>query len=147
MNVGIYIQVPFCQTKCTYCNFYTGVVAREKYAPYADAVRREIVELATGGEISSLRDAVVDTVYFGGGTPSLLEPSALAGILDALRRNLGLAGSAGQDPDSARQVTSAALPEITLEGVDFQGPKSKRCRRKERLPLNEENKRHEQKRR
>jgi len=91
MNVGIYIQVPFCQTKCTYCNFHTGVVAREKYAPYAAAVRREIVELVARDEISSLRDATVDTVYFGGGTPSLLEPSALAGILGALRRNWGLA--------------------------------------------------------
>jgi oxygen-independent coproporphyrinogen-3 oxidase len=115
MNVGIYIQVPFCQTKCTYCNFHTGVVAREKYAPYAAAVRREIVELVARDEISSLRDATVDTVYFGGGTPSLLEPSALAGILGALRRNWGLAGSAGQDPEFAREVTSAALPEITLE--------------------------------
>jgi len=45
MNLGVYIQVPFCQTKCTYCNFHTGVVAREKYAPYADAVRREIANL------------------------------------------------------------------------------------------------------
>ncbi len=87
MNLGVYIQVPFCQTKCTYCNFHTGVVAREKYGPYADAVRREIAELTAGGEISSLHGATVDTVYFGGGTPSLLEPSALAGILDALRRD------------------------------------------------------------
>ena len=44
MNLGVYIQVPFCQTKCTYCNFHTGVVAREKYAPYAAAVRREIAK-------------------------------------------------------------------------------------------------------
>jgi oxygen-independent coproporphyrinogen III oxidase len=116
MNVGIYIQVPFCQTKCTYCNFHTGVVAREKYAPYADAVRREIVELAASGEISSLRDATVDTVYFGGGTPSLLEPSALAGILDALRGNVGLAESVARDTEYAPEVTASAVaPEITLE--------------------------------
>ncbi len=116
MNLGVYIQVPFCQTKCTYCNFHTGVVAREKYGPYADAVRREIAELAAGAEISSLRDAIVDTVYFGGGTPSLLEPSALAGILDALapaisgslNRCAGLCRHARSDP-------SAAAPEITLE--------------------------------
>jgi oxygen-independent coproporphyrinogen III oxidase len=116
MNLGLYIQVPFCQTKCTYCNFHTGVVAREKYAPYADAVRREIAELAAGGEISSLRDAQVDTVYFGGGTPSLLEPSALAGILDALRRNLAFADSAEGDSVAARPLNAvAAPPEITLE--------------------------------
>jgi oxygen-independent coproporphyrinogen-3 oxidase len=115
MNLGIYIQVPFCQTKCTYCNFNTGVVAREKYGPYADAVRREITRLAAAAEISSLRDAQVDTVYVGGGTPSLLDPSALAGILDTLRRNLAFADSAALPVDIAHEVTSAARAEITLE--------------------------------
>src|SRR5580658_1300265 len=116
MNLGLYIQVPFCQTKCTYCNFHTGVVTREKYTPYADAVRREIAALAAGGEISGLRDAHVDTVYFGGGTPSLLEPSALAGILDALRRNLVFADSATGDSVAMGPLNPvAAPPEITLE--------------------------------
>jgi oxygen-independent coproporphyrinogen III oxidase len=111
MNLGVYIQVPFCQTKCTYCNFHTGVVAREKYAPYAAAVRREIGGLAASGEIFSLRGAVVDTVYFGGGTPSLLEPSALAGILDALRGNFQFAETA-----APAEVTLEADPEtITPE--------------------------------
>src|SRR5580692_5135938 len=76
-KLGAYIQVPFCQTKCTYCNFHTGVVSRDRYGPYADAVCREIVETARvdgtlGGAIRA-----IDTVYFGGGTPSLLEPAAL----------------------------------------------------------------------
>jgi oxygen-independent coproporphyrinogen III oxidase len=115
MNLGVYIQVPFCQTKCTYCNFHTGVVAREKYGPYAEAVRREIAELAASGEISILRDAAVDTVYFGGGTPSLLEPAALAGILDALRRNFGFARPVQRDSNTAHEVTHAVPPEITLE--------------------------------
>ena len=44
MNLGIYIQVPFCQTKCTYCNFHTGVASPTAYAPYARAVEREIRE-------------------------------------------------------------------------------------------------------
>ena len=44
MTLGIYIQVPFCQTKCTYCNFQTGVVSRDRYQPYVDAVCREIAE-------------------------------------------------------------------------------------------------------
>jgi oxygen-independent coproporphyrinogen-3 oxidase len=82
MTLGIYIQVPFCQTKCTYCNFHTGVVSRDRYQPYANAVSREILESATP---RSDRARIVDTVYFGGGTPSLLDPSALAKILDPLR--------------------------------------------------------------
>jgi oxygen-independent coproporphyrinogen-3 oxidase len=105
MNLGVYIQVPFCQIKCTYCNFHTGVVAREKYGPYVDAVRREIAELAAGGDLFALRDASVDTVYFGGGTPSLLEPTALADILAALHRNFGC----------AKVVESAGSLEVTLE--------------------------------
>ena len=115
MSLGIYIQVPFCQTKCTYCNFHTGVVAREKYGPYAGAVRREIAELAAGTEISSLRDAHLDTVYFGGGTPSLLEPSALAGILQSLRQNFVFADSALLPSDLTHELTSTARAEITLE--------------------------------
>jgi len=81
MSFGAYIQVPFCQTKCTYCNFHTGVVSRDRYEPYADAVCREIRESADPAEAPA-----VDTVYVGGGTPSLLDPAALARILDTLRR-------------------------------------------------------------
>src|ERR1700722_12875182 len=83
MKIGTYIQVPFCQTKCTYCNFHTGVVSRDRYTPYANAVRREI-ESWLASESDSLRNLPVDTVYFGGGTPSLLDSSALGNILDAL---------------------------------------------------------------
>src|SRR6185437_140529 len=91
-TLGIYVQVPFCQTKCTYCNFHTGVVARSLYRPYVDAVCREIAESR------ALRDVTVDTVYLGGGTPSLLEPADLARVMDAMRRNY-----------------SCALEEVTLE--------------------------------
>lgn len=79
MSLGIYIQVPFCQTKCTYCNFHTGVVSRDRFQPYADAVCREI------SETSRADTAIVDTIYFGGGTPSLLEPAALAKIVESIR--------------------------------------------------------------
>jgi putative oxygen-independent coproporphyrinogen III oxidase len=80
MTLGVYIQVPFCQTRCTYCNFHTGVVSRDRYAPYANAICREI-------EASNVSAGLMlDTVYFGGGTPSLLDPELLARILDALRQ-------------------------------------------------------------
>src|SRR5712692_4917081 len=88
MNVGIYIQVPFCQTKCTYCNFHTGVFAQSLYDPYASAVCRELAEHAAfcGDADAALEpNFTVDTVYMGGGTPSLLAPATLAHILDAVR--------------------------------------------------------------
>jgi oxygen-independent coproporphyrinogen-3 oxidase len=88
MRLGMYVQVPFCQTKCTYCNFHTGVFSRDLYTPYVDAVCREIAEyprLLRESGIAVIPNAVVDTVYFGGGTPSLLDPTGLARILDAVR--------------------------------------------------------------
>jgi oxygen-independent coproporphyrinogen-3 oxidase len=92
-NLGIYIQVPFCQTKCTYCNFHTGVVSPGRFAPYAAAVCREIANHrqlleSTGIAIPPLPGSQkhsVDTVYIGGGTPSLLEPSLLVSMLQALQ--------------------------------------------------------------
>jgi oxygen-independent coproporphyrinogen-3 oxidase len=101
MTLGIYIQVPFCQTKCTYCNFHTGVVSRDRYLPYAEAICREI------GESVSANPENVDTVYFGGGTPSLLDPALLRKILDTLSSCYS---------SSAREVTLEADPEtITPE--------------------------------
>jgi oxygen-independent coproporphyrinogen-3 oxidase len=79
MTLGLYIQVPFCQTKCTYCNFHTGVVSRDRYQPYVNAVCREIAG------VGEPRQPSADTVYFGGGTPSLLDPAALAKIINTLR--------------------------------------------------------------
>jgi oxygen-independent coproporphyrinogen-3 oxidase len=90
-KLGIYVQVPFCQTKCTYCNFHTGVVSSGRFAPYVDAACREIREYRelyriAGVELpGEFEKAIVDTVYFGGGTPSLLEPELLRQMIDAIR--------------------------------------------------------------
>jgi len=101
MTLGIYIQVPFCQTKCTYCNFHTGVVTRDRYLPYAEAICREIAESGSSYQ------RTVDTVYFGGGTPSLLAPALLRKVLDTL-----FSYFAGR----SREVTLEADPEtITNE--------------------------------
>jgi oxygen-independent coproporphyrinogen III oxidase len=104
MSLGIYIQVPFCRTKCTYCNFHTGVVSPQRFAPYVSAVETEIREHrqrlgAADIELTaSFDNPTVDTVYFGGGTPSLLDPAHLSGILEAIRGTF-----------------STALTEVTLE--------------------------------
>ena len=87
-RLGVYVQVPFCQTKCTYCNFHTGVFSKDLYEPYVRGVCREISEhfrLLEENGIAQVPDAVVDTLYVGGGTPSLLEPRSLGQILDAIR--------------------------------------------------------------
>jgi len=108
MSLGIYIQVPFCQTKCTYCNFHTGIVSSERFATYAMAVQTEIREhgarLRNAGVAlpASLDSEMVDTVYFGGGTPSLLDPAHLLGMLEAIRETFH---------SELREVTLEADPE------------------------------------
>jgi len=90
-TLGIYVQVPFCQTKCTYCNFHTGVVSSSRFAPYIQAVQHEIRAHSAGYEAAGiaapreLRCASADTVYIGGGTPSLLDPALLGDLLGTLR--------------------------------------------------------------
>jgi len=58
MKLGIYIQVPFCQTKCTYCNFHTGVVAKSLYEPYVGAVCRELRDHAPLYQAAGVRGVV-----------------------------------------------------------------------------------------
>jgi oxygen-independent coproporphyrinogen-3 oxidase len=117
MNLGVYIQVPFCRTKCTYCNFPTGVFARGLYRPYVAAVAREIRDfpelagaagLAAWGRLDT-DGAVADTVYLGGGTPSLFDADLLASLLGALDEAFSCA---------LEETTLEADPEtITLENA------------------------------
>ncbi len=137
--LGIYIQVPFCQTKCTYCNFHTGVASPAAYAPYARAVEREIrdwrpLHAAAGLESAAHFDRIeqpitgvverqkrvrnhaafgdkrVDTIYLGGGTPSLFDPADLARILAAVHAQFPAA-----DPIASSSGARAASTEVTLE--------------------------------
>ena len=137
MSLGIYIQVPFCQTKCTYCNFHTGVVAKSLYDPYMDVVCREIrnhaklYEAARLGSVVEAQHAVpkvtVDTVYIGGGTPSLLDPAALARILDAVRATFHCeleevtleADPETVTPDKAATWRSAGINRISFGAQSF----------------------------
>ena len=121
-KLGIYIQVPFCQTKCTYCNFHTGVVSADRFAPYIAAVQCEIashVALLRAASISwsarfdwqSLTDLPlppepVDTLYIGGGTPSLLDPALLGELFRSIRQSFSC---------SWQEVTLEADPETIEE--------------------------------
>ena len=88
---GIYVQVPFCGTKCAYCNFPTGVVASRHFAPYTQAVCKEITDYRALYEAAGLclpaplSESIADTAYIGGGTPSLLDARHVQKILEAIR--------------------------------------------------------------
>src|SRR5882672_5698793 len=80
-SAGIYIHIPFCRSRCSYCDFATGM--------YSAAMAERYV-LSLVNEIESWREveppAKVDTIYFGGGTPSLLSPAQLETLLNSVRK-------------------------------------------------------------
>jgi oxygen-independent coproporphyrinogen-3 oxidase len=128
MSLGIYIQVPFCQTKCTYCNFHTGVVSSARFAPYAEAVQTEIrehrIRLAAAGVVlpSEIESEKVDTVYFGGGTPSLLDPAHLRAMLDAIRETFSAdcqEVTLEADPETIEQEKAAAWAAAGINRISF----------------------------
>lgn len=84
-HAGIYLHVPFCRSRCSYCDFATGLYESNAASRYVEALVAEIAKWReVGGEL------VVDTVYFGGGTPSLLTPDQLEKILNAIRSRFKL---------------------------------------------------------
>ncbi|XVV05437.1 radical SAM family heme chaperone HemW [Actinosynnema sp. CA-248983] len=102
---GLYVHVPFCATRCGYCDFntYTAGELGTSASPesWLEGLRREL-DLAAGVLGGP---PPVDTVFVGGGTPSLLGASGLASVLDAVRSSFGLAGDA--------EVTTESNPEST----------------------------------
>jgi oxygen-independent coproporphyrinogen-3 oxidase len=128
VSLGLYIQVPFCQTRCTYCNFHTGVVSQGRFAPYADAVCREIRERhsryqAAGVELQAeLASATVDTVYIGGGTPSLLAPGTLDAMIGAIRESFACAFrevTLEADPETVTAEKAVAWAESGINRISF----------------------------
>jgi oxygen-independent coproporphyrinogen-3 oxidase len=88
--LGLYVHVPFCSAICNYCNFNRGLFDEALKTRYVDALVREIAgaggagKAAEAGEAGEARGAArADTIYFGGGTPSLLEPCDIARIVRA----------------------------------------------------------------
>jgi len=98
--IGLYLHVPFCSAICHYCNFNRGLLDEALKIRYVEAIEREIREAEDG------RPA--DTIYFGGGTPSLLAPGEIARLVGACRASYALS------PDA--EVTLEANPETVDPG-------------------------------
>ena len=88
MPLGIYISVPFCRSKCTYCNFASGVFSATQMGQYVD---RLIADVGAIRVLAAKRGAdipePVDSIYLGGGTPSLLPPDELKKLFLTLRQD------------------------------------------------------------
>ena len=91
-SLGFYIHVPFCAQRCGYCSFNTARLEDAAMGRYLDALQRELDLL---GALAWAPDIRVTTVFFGGGTPSLLAPAELAAILERPGRRFGVARGAG----------------------------------------------------
>jgi oxygen-independent coproporphyrinogen-3 oxidase len=109
--LGLYIHVPFCSAICNYCNFNRGLFDADLKSRYVTALKSEI-HSALRNPQSSTRNpqspmSTADTIYFGGGTPSLLEPSEIAEIIDACESSFDVAAD--------REVTMEANPETVDE--------------------------------
>jgi len=115
LQCGIYLHIPFCQAICGYCNFNRGLFDGPLKARYVTALEREIRGAAEG------RPA--DTVFFGGGTPSLLEPDEVACLIAACRAAFTLDPAAEitleTNPETATDVRLAAFREAGVNRISF----------------------------
>ena len=111
--LGIYIHVPFCRSKCNYCDFYS-LCDTKLQDQYLDAICAHIRE---AGEAASLH--IVDTIYFGGGTPSILGGEGLSLILSTIRKHFDVTNDAEitfeANPDS---ITDRLLRRLRSEGFN-----------------------------
>ena len=101
--LGLYISVPFCRSKCTYCNFASGVFPAHEHARY---IQRLISEMQSARKWSNALRAhlpsTIDTIYLGGGTPSLLESDLIDQLFTAIHSEFSL--------DSGAEITIECAP-------------------------------------
>jgi len=118
--LGIYISVPFCRAKCSFCNFASGVSSPAAIEAYVTKLCHEITSAPlTAAHLHANLPRTVDTLYFGGGTPSLLEPAQLRRIFTALRENFQITPGAEITLEAAPgQIADAVLAEAQCQGAN-----------------------------
>ena len=94
-TLGLYFHIPFCKSKCPYCDFYS-VTDKSLFVPYKEALCEEIKTLRRCREFvgTDIKERTVDTVYFGGGTPSLWGADNICAVLRAVKDNFKLTENA-----------------------------------------------------
>lgn len=104
----LYIHIPFCRRKCTYCKFaLVPIVEPARIVRYLTFLAREINTFFTSAEYLATNDTKIESIYFGGGTPSVLSTHQVAWILDTIRSHASL--------DSNIEITFECHPtDITL---------------------------------
>jgi oxygen-independent coproporphyrinogen-3 oxidase len=111
MHAGVYIHIPFCRARCSYCDFATGMYEGELAERYVHALAKE---MESWNEI--VNPVAIDTIYFGGGTPSLLSPLQIEWILKAVHNRFEIISGAEvtMEMNPGDGGTSAASKQETL---------------------------------
>lgn len=111
-TLGVYIHIPFCVQKCIYCDFLSAPATKEKQQRYLVALKREIEE-----EAKNYSGFVVNTVFFGGGTPSILEACDIAECLALLRKKYHMS----KDAEITIEMNPGTANEEKLLGLQRAG--------------------------
>lgn len=113
-KIGVYIHIPFCARKCAYCDFYSVAEKDGRMTQYQNAIERQIKESAP-----LLRDYHIDSIYFGGGTPSYFGAQRIVGLFNALKDHcrvlLDSEVTMEANPDS---ITRADLKLLRRSGIN-----------------------------
>lgn len=113
--LGLYLHIPFCSAICNYCNFNRGLFDAELKRAYVEAIAREIGRAATADS--------ADTIYFGGGTPSLLEPDEVARLIGACADAFSLSPDTEitleTNPETVDAARLAAFRDAGVNRVSF----------------------------
>lgn len=103
-TLSLYIHIPFCKSKCPYCDFYSNTASESEYDKYTEILTSKVKYW------SKKTDKYVSTIYFGGGTPSVLGADRLCSILDTIKKNFSLCDST--------EITVEINPD-TGKNIDF----------------------------
>ena len=89
--LGLYLSVPFCRSKCTYCNFASGVFPASYHDRYISRIEKDLSSIRKRAkQWGAQLPQAVDSIYLGGGTPSLLSPALFRRLFTTLRREFAV---------------------------------------------------------
>lgn len=116
MSLGVYISVPFCRTKCSYCNFASDVFSRALFERYVDRVCAQIAGATeTAAVMGSKTEREVGSVYLGGGTPTVLDSEQLQRIFAALQQHFSVLPGAEVTVECAPGTLTPAMLDTLVE--------------------------------
>jgi oxygen-independent coproporphyrinogen-3 oxidase len=116
MPTGIYISVPFCRQKCSFCNFASGVFSRDLVQRFVDRVCNDIARAdVLADSVGARFDRTVDTIYLGGGTPTTLLPQQLSQLLASVRSKFNVVDDAETTVECAPGTLSPEIADTLVQ--------------------------------